>query len=664
MFASISLLCAQVLLSGAEPTHRERLLVEADAVRVTTPLVRIVITQRVGLSYLHVWTPGPKQDWQHAFRAIWPGPKPKRGQAYVVHGLLKAFPKKLRVGLTGYYTGPAFVDSVSLVAPDGRELYPTTVTAVNQASRVESIRKTDGKPVTLSHHVTQREQVDGVELTFAVPPRLRSQVKPMRFGRVPLPPARYGYYGPPGGISDPHMVPLGYTYKPDIDALARHDFTIFQCNAPKVFARILRQNPRHRIILRGAVPRAGDHLDWAYDADKRKQILAAQLRFMSPQTEQIYGYTFSEEELGHLCRAWYGQKPQAWAVKYRKQFEQETGKPFVWRTEAVRVWLAGHVKAYYNGLYSAIKREHPHLKIYPWIYVPGDRSGWGWVTLDELKADGWIYQWFPHGAKPIAKRVVHARKDITWAVVHVNYIDCGIDQLRRAGVPNDELYVQIWSFQPTDKPLEQIRDLRAMGVANIFNFYYCGMLVPPMPPLSNPADLAFEVRGARATVASRPKVVLWRGVGLGLAQCVAAPGPVTGAAIHVRTTKPAVLAVTIERGAGKPDGKPLFRQQVAVSAAPAGAWLPVSATVPDAKRGERLWITLRPVTGKPTPQVGWSDRGPYASGYVVPWEKHGSHFNGWRLSEAKYLNRIGAWEDSYRFRRQFEALFMQKGHRP
>ena len=64
MRTMIVLLCTQATLLAGEVGQRERLLVEVESLQVTTPLVKLVITRQVGMSRLHVWTPGDDASWR------------------------------------------------------------------------------------------------------------------------------------------------------------------------------------------------------------------------------------------------------------------------------------------------------------------------------------------------------------------------------------------------------------------------------------------------------------------------------------------------------------------------------------------------------------------------------------------------------------------------
>ena len=634
-------------------------LSELEAIQVTTPVLKVVVGEPRFVLNVQVNYEG--EGWKTVYNGGAGDP-----DGYLI--LLEGYPDKVRAGLTGYFNGPLAIDGISLIKPDGSELVGTRATPVNSASNAENVLAFDGKCASISHSADppeQRDRLDGVEVIFEYEGG-KPAAEPIPRPQVELPPARYGLYLANHGIGDPHAVPPGVGIPFDVEACARYDFSIMGGPNAEQFARIMELNPNHRVILRGWAAH-GDFLGYFYDEEIRAAKRKAVLDEIASCGPVLYGYTYGEEELQHTCFNWHSSdKPQAWCTAYSTQYEQETGNAFKWQSGELQRWLAEKIKFFYNDLYSVIKEKCPELKVYPWTYVPGDRSGWGWIDPAELDLDGWIYQWFAWGDNYMLHDCVHPHADIKQVWVAENCIEWGLEQLRRAGVPKDEIYVQIWGFTPSDNSMAQAAHLRSAGIENIFNFYYWATIVPEPPPNTNTSDLSFAVFAANESevpIVRQPDKDAAMTVGLGLAQSFAAPWDRLGSIeIELLSAPEARHEVTIQASHnGRPSGKALLTASLGSEAAPG----PFRVDSRDAvlEIGKTYWITIRPEeAGEGSGlSVAGSGNNPYAAGEMLRWETlAGGYFNGWRVTDPRSLIGVGTWPESYQERLRFETLLTGK----
>ncbi len=485
--ACIETLEARTLLSSVQ---RPLTFSEMGTIDATMPLLKIVTA--APRTILEVQVDYEGKGWEQVYRG-----DATDANGYVI--LLDDYPDHVRAGLTGYFQGSLGIDAIQLIKPNGAVQTAVNPQAVNSASGAGNVLALDGLAASMSHSAETQEatdRFDGVEVDFAYAGGKPTAV-PIPRPQVAQPPGNYGLYAADYAFGDPYFVPPGgFSFSYNVDAVARYDFSIMQKPDAASFARIEQMNPNHRIILRGQAVQ-GDFLGYFYDAGTRAAKRQAALAEIASCGPYLHGYTFFEEELQHTALNWYSPTPQAWATNYTQQYEQETGKTFVWQSDDLKTWLAGKIKFFYNDMYDVIKQQYPKLKLYPWTYVPGDISGWGWIDPAQLKSDGWIYQWYDTGDNYLQHDAVRNGVSIGKVWVGENYIQWGINKLRQAGIPNDEIYVQVWGFTPSLSydSMEGTAQLRSAGVQNIFNFYYGGM--PTDPPLdANTSDLYFEVRGA------------------------------------------------------------------------------------------------------------------------------------------------------------------------
>jgi hypothetical protein len=57
-----------------------------------------------------------------------------------------------------------------------------------------------------------------------------------------------------------------------------------------------------------------------------------------------------------------------------------------------------------------------------------------------------------------------------------------VKNLRDSGIPNDEIYMQIWGHANNNPDLVwQTVQAKSMGVENVFNYYFRGWIPPAYP---------------------------------------------------------------------------------------------------------------------------------------------------------------------------------------
>jgi len=667
---------AVVLLLGLlKPTfpaaERPLTLAEMDTLEITMPIARLTgsgPTENGHTPYLTLWVSDDGETWEEVFGSSGYGghyaavPGPPQPRRY--HALLEKFPRFLRAGSTGYYTGPVYVDGVEIIAPDGTIFAPIRAEAVNRASDVEHALAVDGQPATISHSVgetaEETHQVDAVQLEFEYPADVAHRFKPLARPTVELPPLRWGVYTTTGGDSDPYHVPPGWVYQTDPAALAKYDFSLLQNNNPEVVRRVKDLNPDHRVLLRGW-PGGQFVLDYCYDEAAREQCVRNLLRMIEPTADLIHGLTIGEEELANMYAGWYGSEPPDWLLKYRDRYEEETGNEFQFRSGPLQTWLAEKARFVHNDLYDRVKAVYPNVKVMPFLYLPGDPSGWAWIPPAELKADGWVYQWFNADTRDILKPCRHTLPEITEVGVRERWFNNALHQLRAAGIPMDEVYVQIWVYREDDDYRPQLEGVRAAGVGHVFCFYYCGWIPPEPPAIVNPNDLSFRAVGPEGTPlagAAHERHDQFLPVDQGRAQSFVASGNrLTQVAFYLSPTDhlPAHTITLEKNGRRIPDGRPLASAELAPEAVAEEGWVEVPLSA-DLEPGETYWLTLRPKDRDASPLLlGATTNNAYAGGEAVHYETHGTYFRNWRTWDLTQMG-IGHWPASYRQRVAIEGL--------
>lgn len=655
--------------------ERTQTLSELETIDVTVPIVRVVGSGETASGhtpYLDVWVSDDGQSWREVFNSgayyqrHMSDPGPRQQHEYLF--LLDSFPRYVRVGTTGYYSGVTWIDGLTILAPDGTEYHPASLRAVNNVLMLEEAEVIDDQGAWVFHWVGTDEEtwrVDAVEFTFDYPPGIDEQVVPL-LNKVPLDPLRMGVYTTPGGDNDAHHVPPGYTYWADAEAIAKYDFSILQGNVPELTRQIKQINPNHRIILRGYIG-GPVVLDYVYDPVERGRIVKAMLDLIAPTPELIHAVTINEEEVMNMFWGWYWSEPPAWLTKYRDRYEQETGNEFVFQSEPLRLWLAEKGRFLYNDLYDRIKVIYPQVKVLPFMALPGDLSGWAWIDPSEIKADGWVYQWFGDNIQDGIMPCRHILPEITEVSIRDRWFNMAIQHLRTAGVPWDEVYVQIWAFQSTDDYRPQLAGVRDSGVANVFCFYYCGWVPPEPPDIRNLCDLAFAVRGPEGEWpdARHEAHPVFLEVGEGRAQSfVAAENRIEGGRLYLKRPQsmpvPGLHTVTLQGdGRAIPNGTILASAAVDPAVLIAEEWVNITLAA-DVEAGKTYWVTLRPDDGNWSKLgVGASQDDSFTRGQSVFFEYLGGYYNDWRTYDISQMG-IGSWPASYRQRLAVECL-MQNG---
>ncbi len=313
-----------------------------------------------------------------------------------------------------------------------------------------------------------------------------------------LPPIRVGVYYATYPISDPgHLPSPAWLFRPRPEVVAPYDFSVLQTQGEgagrtptgEFCARVKQINPRHRIILRlnpiaGAIPK------YAAESFYRRGLIeyyADLIKNAGP--ENVYAVTIGEEENGNFTGGlWWRDTPPDWIAAYRQPFERETRRPLTWinavcGNDNFLEWLKPKIRFFYNDVYDQIKARFPGLKVLQYIAVAGDGSGIAWHEPGEIRADGWVYWGFHQKKAPVLVdcHIPGAAEPAPVCVVADSMFQ-GLMRIRRSGVPNAEIYHCGFAHEPEGKyydPVEQIRMLQEMGVANAFHFYPTGAFLQP-----------------------------------------------------------------------------------------------------------------------------------------------------------------------------------------
>lgn len=274
-----------------------------------------------------------------------------------------------------------------------------------------------------------------------------------------------------------------YVYTPDPLMFAKYDFAIFQEQGDEtanLVKEIKKINPSFKVIICiGQISGSAWPLDYFFDENFRKKEFN---KYIIPINKcgvnNIYGVTIGEEELMNTYWGWYDDKIPKWAEKYIDIYKSETrDSNWNWNghnsNTTYRKWLNEKTIWAYNHLYYSIKNVYPNIKIYPFLYIPGDISGWGWIDPDQIKNDGWIYQWHIN--------VTNSSLNSTQPQYEKQFKDA-LEKIRKAGVDDDEIYIQVWAFRSIDDIIFQINKLKEYDVKNIFCFFFMAWLPPALPP--------------------------------------------------------------------------------------------------------------------------------------------------------------------------------------
>jgi len=379
-----------------------------------------------------------------------------------------------------------------------------------------------------------------------------------------------------------------------------------------------------------------------------------------------------DEEPAHFLHGWYGGGAPEWATRYADTYRDEKGADFDWDKRECRDWIIGKGRALWDDLYRIIKSVDPDLKVMPFLYVPGDLSGWGMWDPKEIKADGWVYQWYYHDAHQTVKVKLAQPVGGTGEVLaRETWFNASVNKIVAAGVLRDEIYVQIWAYRPQDDPVDQTEQVRLAGIRNIWVFYTCAWLPPK--PVAMPAlrDGAFRLTTAGEEPAlSQETSDAFLAVGVGLAQSFVA-GEKTLTSVDLRLQAKSGVPHTLKllpEDAGRPAKEPLAAAPVAV---PAGFddWLrcPLAAEL---QVGKRYYLALTPDELPADAQRGprseadasgpllWaaSTSDPYPGGELIHREVYEGYFDDWRLYSSEAAGTwIGDWGRSYNERMVWES---------
>jgi len=674
----VLLAIAPSAMVGAQ--ERPLTLAELTSIDPATPILRVAMgpidpAAPGWLFGTNVWARYGNGPWELVYRPAEGGADVTRAGQPVFHVLLTGTPSAVRVGCVGYYTGPCFVDDIALILPDGSLLAPSSAVAINTAASPESAIGADGKCASVSHLAGPTPGtptvVDAVEVTFDdVPEAYRSTQLSLPTVRVT--PPRFGLYHIANGDTDPHESLPGWHYEPDPAAHAFYDFLVPQSNNPALFAEIRKTKPDIKIIARLTWP-GTNPLDYFYRPEERKKIEEAIREQLARGTEGLYGVYLGDEEPQHFFNGWYGGGVPEWAARYAGKYEEETGADFDWSQSACRDWIIEKGRALWDDLYRIVKDVDPKLKVMPFLYVPGDISGWGFWDPKTIKADGWVYQWYYHDKGATVKvPLAQPRAGVTEVLARDSWFSVSVHKLVEAGVPLDEIYCQIWAYRPEDDPIDQTECVRRAGISNIWVFYTCAWLPPKpvvMPPLR---DAAFRLlaEGEDGPFLAQETQNGFAAVGVGLAQRFIA-GKAALATVTLRlkatTAVPHTLQLLPDDG-GRPGPEPLASARLQ-PAAGFDDWLtvPLAATLQPGKgyylaltpdrRPEGVRLGPRPEDDASGPLL-WATgfRDPYPGGELIHREVYEGYFDDWRLYGSEAAGTwIGSWRASYAERLLWES---------
>ena len=657
-------------------------LAEAKTLEVTTPVLHVVggtptAEWRSWIGAYSAWADYGDGKWEQIFTSGGEAAQEAvNGKPVVFDILLRAMPKAVRIGVTGYYSGPLYVDDIEMVLPDGTRMKPSRVAGVNSVAELANAVDADGKVATISHTAAATPSVptvvDGVDAFFDNPPEKWRDAK-LQLPTVPIAPPQFGVYNVTYPDTDPHEIVIGWHYTPKPADIAFYDFTVPQTNAPALYAEVRKINPKHKIVARLTWPNINP-LDYAYDEKMRKQVADAITEQLGRGTDMLYGVYLGDEEPQHFFNGWYAGEMPDWVKRHKAEYDREVGKAFEWNSPDLRSWVIAKGPRLFNDIYDLVKATNPKLKVMPFLYVPGDTSGWGLWDLKQIKADGWVYQWYDSGPqRPVRIAVKHAAKEITavWA------LDCwfnvAIQKMRERGIPDEDIICQTWAFQPTDDVIAQIENARKAGITNLFVFYSWAWVVPPPVQGTGCRDLAFKVWGADAKepYLTQQTSEEFSGVGQGIAQGFVA-GAAAMAKVAVRVKSDAAdetyqVALFADQS-GHPAGKPLATAPLSLAVKTDG-WVeaPLAAAT---EVGKRYQLAIVPRTGPPAGarqgprslvdqsggvQIAVSLHDAYSGGAMIHRELYPGYFDDWMTFDTASMVDGGAsWAASYRQRQALE----------
>lgn len=658
-----------VLLAGAwgaghaavaAAAQRPLTYAELTTLKVTAPVLRLVGDASTLHAY-SVWADYGDRRWTLVFSSgevpvdAFPKDRPPE-----FHILLSGMPRAVRVGVSGNYTGPALVDHLELILPDGARLAPSRLLPVNSVTNPKNAAGADGKVAVIAHTAPLSPAVptviDGVDAFFdQAPDRWRDAKQQLPAVQAPVP--RFGVYYYPRIDTDPHEALLDWAYQPDPASIAFYDFGMPQDNASELFAKVKAINPQQKIIARLTWP-VVNPLDYAYDPAVKASILAAIRQRLAQGTEQLYGVYLGDEEPQHFYAGWYAKEMPEWVKRHRADYEREVpGKPFDWNSRDLREWIIGKGPPFFNDIYDMVKALDPKLRVLPFLYTPGDTSGWGFWDPKLIKADGWVVQWFDPDSylrHPLRVPVTHAA-GITSVWVMETWFNLKIRQLLDRGIPVAEIYCQVWAYQPGDDAVTQSEKVLAAGVGNLWVFYEWAWIPPPPRTTGGARCLAFKLyaAGQPAPWLAQTTVDSWAPVGNGVAQrFVAGTAGLGNVALQLRSKdrNSAAQVVLYEDNDGLPGAMPLAAAPLTLPAGTDG-WVELPLAAPT-KVGQPYYLAVVPRDPK-TPvsgiQVAVSERTPYAGGDLISRTVVPGYFDGWQSCQSN-----ARWISTYRQRLEFE----------
>jgi len=662
------------------PELRPLTLAELESIDPTTPILRITMgaidPANAGWLYgTNVWARYGTGPWQIVYRTGEGGADTSQAGQPVFPILLAGTPSAVRVGCVGYYTGSVWVDDIALILPDGSELSPSSVAAINNATAPENAVGLDGKCASVRHLAGATPStptvVDAVEAEFQTVPQAFRTTE-LALPTTPLAPPEFGLYHIAGADTDPHESLPGWHYEPDPAGHAFYDFLMPQSNNPALFAEIRQADPDIKIVARLTWPRTNP-LDYFHKPEERKRVEDSIREQLGRGTEGLYGVYLGDEEAQHFFHGWHGGAVPEWATRYAPEYARETGVDFDWDDPRSREWIIEKGRALWEDLYRIIKEVDPGLKVMPFLYVPGDLSGWGFWDPGTIEADGWVYQWYySDRSVTVTIPLASARAGLTKVLARESWFNAAVHKLVEAGIPLQEIYCQIWGYRPQDDPIDQTERVRAAGLSNVWIFYTCAWLPPK--PVVMPAlrDGAFRLTapGEDDPFLVQESADGFVAVGHGLAQRFVAGRESLGE-VELRlkaTTEVAHSLQLLPDAGGRPGEDPLATASVS-PAVGLDEWLaiPLEATltpgksyylalVPDSPP-EGVTLARRPEDDATGPLLWAVDfRDPYPGGELVHREVYGEYFNDWRLyGEEAAGTWIGSWRASYEKRLIWES---------
>jgi hypothetical protein len=663
-------------MASAAPEQRTLTFAEMKTLTVTTPVLHVVggtptAAWRSWIGAYTVWADYGDGQWTTVFTSGTPTADAPNNTPLQFYILLTRTPRMVRIGVTGYYSGPLYVDHIELIFPDGTRLNPARVLAVNNVQDPQSAVGADGKVATISHVAAANPAlptvVDGIDADFSNVPDKWKDAQ-ITLPTVPAPPVRLGVYEYTGTDTDPHETLIRWRYTVDPAAVALYDFSMPQANSALLFAQVKHINPEHKIIAR-LTWLAVNPLDYAYDPAARQRVADSIAEQLTRGTDNLYGVYLGDEEPQHYYGGWYSDSMPDWVKKYQAQYATEVGKAFDWNSPDLRAWVISKGPQLFNDIYDQVKAVNPRLKVMPFLYVPGDVSGWGLWDLKQIKADGWVCQWYDNGPqRPMRLPVTHVAPDVTSVWVMESWFNLAVQKIRERGIPNEDIYCQVWAFQPTNNAVAEVEQARQAGLGNFWVFYYDAW-IPPAPRVNlGTRDMAFRLFAVDADVPYLAQQTSddWSAVGVGVAQRFTAEAPTLGkVAIQVQAAAAdeSYQVALYEEADGRPAGPALVTTPLSLPANTEG-WVEVPLAAPT-QVGSHYYLALLPRAAAPTdvrtgPRPEIDDQGnvkvavtlraPYPDGNLIHRENYPGYYDDWQTYQSP-----ADWQSSYRQRVEFEG---------